>query len=488
MKLVMHRATMKYYFDYLQLKLNEYTKLNNLSFMNIEYKYFEYKKNLYKIFNSKDIINIYNPIDHDIINEFKKIKCKLNIYDNLTQICSVNDYDEYLNEKNPMIHHSFYIWFRKKYNILMNNNKPIGNKWSFDKENRIPFPKNQENEIEKLSKFNYIEDSKINKYLTEAKKYVNNNFKNNHGSSEYYLPITFEQAKYHFKKFIDKKLNNFGPYEDAVHSDITYGYHSVMSPIINIGLITPNYIIKYLLSYMDKLKIKIQSLEGYIRQLFWREFCIFTYLYKSNELEKGNFFNHTNKINNTWYNATTPIEPINNIINKALTYGWVHHIERLMYLGNLFLLLQIHPKYVYKWFMELFIDAYPWVMIPNVYGMSQFSAGNIMMKRPYFSSSNYLFKLSNYKKIKYEKIIITGDKSIINNNTNKNTTNENNGTNNYEWYEIWNALYYNFINNNSAFLSKNYSTANSVLLWKRKNSNEKNSYINISKLFIDKYL
>ena len=125
--------------------------------------------------------------------------------------------------------------------------------------------------------------------------------------------------------------------------------------------------------------------------------------------------------------------------------------------------------------MELFIDAYPWVMIPNVYGMSQFSSGNIMMKRPYFSSSNYLFKLSNYKKVKYEKI-------NLNNNKNNNINNK------YQWYEIWNALYYNFINNNSTFLSKNYSTANSVLLWKRKSINEKNEYINISKLFIDKYL
>ena len=145
-----------------------------------------------------------------------------------------------------------------------------------------------------------------------------------------------------------------------------------MSPIINIGLITPNYIIKYLMNHIDKYKIKIQSLEGYIRQLFWREFCIFTYLYKSKELEKGNFFNHTNKINISWYNASTPIEPINNIINKALKYGWVHHIERLMYLGNFALLCKIKPKEIYNWFMICFIDSYEWVMVANVFGMSQY--------------------------------------------------------------------------------------------------------------------
>lgn len=125
-----------------------------------------------------------------------------------------------------------------------------------------------------------------------------------------------------------------------------------MSPIINIGLITPKFIINYLNKNINKFKnIKLQSIEGYIRQLFWREFCIFVYLYKNKELESGNFFNHKNKINNSWYNATTQFGPINNIINKTLNYGWCHHIERLMYLGNIFLLLQINPKFVYKWFM-----------------------------------------------------------------------------------------------------------------------------------------
>ena len=467
MKLVMHRATMKFYYNYLIEKYN--IKKNNI-------RYIDFNKNIKSIFKKNDEIYIYNPLDHEILEEINSFNCKVNMIDNPGHICSINDFDEYLsknvldnklNEKS-FSHHSFYIWFRKKYTILMNKDKPLGNKWSFDKENRLSFPKNKEEEINSLD--NYLDKNKNkDKYLVEAKIYVNKHFQNNHGSDEYYLPITFEEAKMHFKKFIKDKLNNFGPYEDAVNSEITFGYHSIMSPIINIGLITPKFIIDYLIKNLDKLKnIKIQSIEGYIRQLFWREFCIFVYLYKNKELENGNFFNHKNKINHSWYNATTQFGPINNIIQKALNYGWCHHIERLMYLGNIFLLLQINPKNVYKWFMELFIDAYPWVMSPNVYGMSQFSAGNIMMKRPYFSSTNYLFKLSNYKKIKYEKIILNNE--------------------NYDWSEIWNSLYYNFIDCNKLFLSKNYSTANMVSIFNKKSKIEKEKYKNISNLFIEKYL
>jgi deoxyribodipyrimidine photolyase-related protein len=497
MKLVMHRSTMKFYYEYLIEKYKYLKQIHNIIF-----KYIEFDCNITKMFNKNDEIYIYNPLDHDIMKYFNDIDCQLHIIDNPGHICQIKNFEEYLNEKNPIIHHSFYIWCRKKFNILMDKDKPIDNKWSFDKENRLPFPKNEEQNINNIDRKNFKIDNKKNKdnsfneYLSEAKIYINKHFKNNHGSDNYYLPITFDQAKKHFKKFIKYKLDNFGPYEDAVHSDIIFGYHSVMSPIINIGLITPKYIIKYIMNNLNKFKnIKLQSIEGYIRQLFWREFCIFVYLNKNKELESGNFFNHKNKIDKTWYNGTTQLGPINNIIQKALNYGWSHHIERLMYLGNIFLLLQIHPKYVYKWFMELFIDAYPWVMSPNVYGMSQFSAGNIMMKRPYFSSTNYLFNLSNYKKISYPKIKLDNGKikldkgkNKLDNGKNKLDNGKNKLYNEYEWYEIWNSLYYNFINNNSKFLSKNYSTANMVLLWNKKSKIEKEQIINISKLFIKKYI
>ena len=190
---------------------------------------------------------------------------------------------------------------------------------------------------------------------------------------------------------------------------------------------------------------------------------------KNKELETENFFNHKRLIDDSWYNGSTGVQLIDDIIKKALEYGWVHHIERLMYIGNFMLITKTHPKESYKWFMELFIDAYPWVMVPNVYGMSQFSAGNIMMKRPYFSSSNYINKMSTYKK-KYD----TYDKIKIEKTE-------------LEWFEVWDSLYYNFINDNKKYLESNYSSANIVRIWNNKEIKEKEKLLEISKNYLLEY-
>jgi deoxyribodipyrimidine photolyase-related protein len=221
----------------------------------------------------------------------------------------------------------------------------------------------------------------------------------------------------------------------------------------------------YIIKLITKKITNIQSQEAFIRQLFWREYCVLIYMFNK-DIEKINFFNHTNNLHSSWYNGTTQFEIINNLINKSLTYGWVHHIERLMFIGNIMLLTQIKPIKVYKWFTEMFIDAYPWVMVPNIYGMSQFSCGSLMMKRPYFSSSNYIDKMSNYKK-----------KPNLLQKININNID-------YEWYIIWDCLYYNFINNNIDYFSKNYSTANIVNIWKKKTKKEQNEIIKIANDFI----
>jgi len=459
MKLVMHRATMKLYFDYLQ---NNYD--NKIEYINF-YEKIDKKVN----FNKFDLLKVYNPTDHDIMKEYnnisKKYKIQNEIIDNPSFICTFSDYKEYLDQseiKNPFNHHSFYIWARRKYNILMNGDKPIGGNWSFDKENRLPFPKDYTKDI----KFK----NNNNKYILEAKKYINKYFSDNQGNDEYYLPIDFKGSKKHFKKFMKERLNDFGPYEDAMNKKIIFGNHSVMSPIINIGLITPIYIINEIQNYYKKnKKIKIESVEGYIRQLFWREFCVLVYLFKDKELEETNFFKHKNKLSDEWYNGSTNFDIMNDLIHKALKYGWLHHIERLMYIGNFMLITKTDPIYVYKWFMEMFIDAYPWVMKPNVYGMSQFSTGPLMMKRPYFSSSNYIDKMSNYKRKSniLNKIKINGEE--------------------YEWYEIWDCLFYNFINSNYKYLSKNYSTANIANVWRKKNKVDQDKILKISNYYFKNY-
>ena len=130
------------------------------------------------------------------------------------------------------------------------------------------------------------------------------------------------------------------------------------------------------------------------------------------------------------------------------------------------LLMKIDVNDIYKWFMEMFIDSYEWVMIPNIYGMSQYNS-DIMMTRPYFSSSNYICKMSSYKKNKYEKINIDN--------------------NEYYWNEIWDTLYYSFINDYKNILKNNYAFANAVNNWSKFKPDKKKEILHIANLFIDHY-
>jgi deoxyribodipyrimidine photolyase-related protein len=136
-----------------------------------------------------------------------------------------------------------------------------------------------------------------------------------------------------------------------------------------------------------------------------------------------NFLGHKNKMPKSFYSGETGILPVDNTIKKIINTAYCHHIERLMILGNFMLLTKINPLFIYEWFMEMFIDAYDWVMVPNVYAMSQFADGGTITTKPYFSSSNYILKMSNYKKGK--------------------------------WCEVWDALFYIFLDEHREIIEKN---------------------------------
>ena len=429
MKLILHRATMKFYYDYIYNNFNK-----NITYINFD-------KNYDYIF--KDDIIMYDTIDINLNNKIKKLCHKNNlnfkIYDSPLFIETFDDLKNYKDNytKNNKYHHdNFYKWQRKRLDFLMNKDKPLFNKWSFDKENRFKFDKE------------YIKNNDIkiinNDYIDEAKKYVLKNFKHNFGNIDNFIyPITFDEVDKHFKYFIKNRLSTFGKYQDGVSKDILFGSHSLLSMSLNIGLIDIKYIINKVLKKVDKHNIN--SVEGFIRQIIgWRSFVRFMYLFHYKDIIKMNNLNHKRKINDSWYNGNTNIEPIDFLINKVKNYAYLHHIERLMYMGNFFLLNKINPNDVYKWFMICFIDSYEWVMVANVYCMSQYSNDNnkiSMMNRPYFSSYNYILKMSNFKK--------------------------------GEWCNIWESLYYNFINDNIDILKNNYSTAIMVKHWLKKSKKDK---------------
>jgi len=407
-KLVLHRASMRYFYDE-EIKCQKHY---------IEFDT-ELEEVLKKLKNSRIIV--YEPKDFLLENRLNKLakeyKIEIEFIPNPGFLTSPEIYNEYFdNHKYFMT--PFYIEQRKRLNILVDkNSKPLHGKWTFDTENRLKIPKNLE--IPKIKFFGN------NEYVLEAKKYIEKHFTNNLGITDNFIyPINHKEALNALHVFLKERLNEFGPYEDAMKIDSVFNFHSVLSSSINIGIITPQEIIRETLEYAKEHKVNFASLEGFIRQIIgWREFMMIIYERDGVTERKSNFFNHKNKLPKSFYNATTGIKPVDDTIIKANNFAYSHHIERLMVMGNFMCLCEIEPDEIYKWFMEYYIDAYDWVMVPNVYGMSQFADGGLITTKPYVSSSNYILKMSDYKKD--------------------------------EWCEIWDGLFWRFLHKNKAKIASN---------------------------------
>ena len=296
--------------------------------------------------------------------------------------------------------------------------KPSGGKWTFDTENRKKYPAKKTPPS--------IQYPDIDAYYKEAKEYVADHFSDHYGNlTEFPLyPTNYESTKDWLNQFFEQRFMEFGTYEDAIVAENSILNHSVLTPMLNVGLITPIEIIEACLIYAKEHEIPINSTEGFVRQIIgWREFIRGIYESRGSEERTTNFWKFTKKIPPSFYDGTTGIPPIDKTIKKILKTGYCHHIERLMVLGNFMMLCEFDPDEVYRWFMELFIDSYDWVMVTNIYGMSQFADGGLMATKPYISGSNYLMKMSNYKK--------------------------------GEWQAVWDGLFWRFMHTHRDFFLSN---------------------------------
>ena len=343
---------------------------------------------------------------------------QLTIVDSSGFLTSKADFTAYNQSVNRPFMHTFYQQQRRKLNILVDHEgKPLHGKWSFDEDNRKKLPKDIHIPPQP--------QSKQTEHTRSVITLVNDLFPDHPGDTQnFYWATTRKQALKNLNVFLSERLQDFGPYEDAIDRAGVFLFHSALSPYLNMGLVTPKEIVQRTLAYAEKHDAHFPSLEGFIRQIIgWREFIRGIYHEYDGKLQT-NFFGHKRRMNKCWYDGTTGIPPLDDSIHKALKHGYTHHIERLMILGNIMLLCEIHPEEVYQWFMEMYVDSADWVMAPNVYGMSQFADGGIFATKPYIGGSNYILKMSNYSK--------TGD-----------------------WPDTVNGLYWRFISRNRKVFEKN---------------------------------
>ena len=301
------------------------------------------------------------------------------------------EFTEFCKDKKFLLQANYYKKNRKYFDILVEDNKPIGGKWSYDEMNRLKVPKGYEIPSLPLIK-EHADHQKISEFIEK-------NFSDHPGLIHIFTPYTNEQAEEWLEIFFAKRFNDFGPYEDAIVENEHFLLHSILSSSLNMGLITPKRVIEMALNYAETHKIPLNSLEGFVRQIIgWREFIRGVYQNYSEKMIQRNYWNHQRKMKDCWYDGTTGIPPLDNAITGAHNYGYTHHINRLMILSNIMNMAGLHPDEIYKWFMEMFIDSSDWVMVPNVYGMGTFADGGTFATKPYICGSSYILRMSNFKK------------------------------------------------------------------------------------------
>lgn len=307
--------------------------------------------------------------------------------------------DHFSSRKRPFMA-AFYEAQRKRMGLLLDERGgPVGGRWSYDDENRRGMPK-------KGLAVPPEPRSPRRPEVDEATRYVEDRFGDYPGKiGPFAYAVTHEDASAWLDAFLEWRLEGFGPWEDALSGRERVLFHSVLTPALNIGLITPSRVVDRTLSFAAERKVPIASLEGFLRQIVgWREFILQMYLRHGVEMRNANFFEHHRPLPPGFWTGKTGVAPVDLVVDRVLETGYAHHIERLMVLGNFLLLCEVDPVRVNDWFMELFIDAYDWVMVPNVFGMSQFADGGIFTTKPYFSGSNYLRKMSDYTSGPWEEL------------------------------------------------------------------------------------
>jgi deoxyribodipyrimidine photolyase-related protein len=304
-----------------------------------------------------------------------------------------DDFADFAGDAETLTMADFYRRQRRTLGVLVDaDGKPEGGKWSFDADNRRKLPASVDPpEWPDVARRDHARD---------VIRIVSENFAGHPGSADdFRWPTTRREARDWLDAFAAQRLECFGPYEDAVSKRSVGVFHSMLSPLLNTGLLLPDEVLACVLDAAAEHDVPLQSTEGFVRQLIgWREFVRGIYRVYDERQSTANFWQHERSLTDAWYTGETGIPILDDTINTALEYGWTHHIPRLMVAGNLMTLCEIEPKQAWRWFMEMYVDSSEWVMGPNVFGMALFSDGGIFATKPYICGSNYLRKMSDYGK------------------------------------------------------------------------------------------
>ena len=307
-------------------------------------------------------------------------------------LCTPEEFAEHANGRKQLRLEYFYRELRRKHDVLMNGDQPVGEKWNFDAENRGSFDRHGPVDLPTPRSF------RPNAVAREVIALVNSRFPDHPGSLDRFdWPTTGRQAQQALEEFVAYRLPLFGVYQDAMWTDEPFLYHSRLSVAMNLKLLDPRMVIRAAEVAYEQGRVPLASAEGFIRQILgWREYVRGIYWHFMPDYIHLNKMNAKHPLPGFYWTGDTEMQCLSQVIQQTLQTGYAHHIQRLMVTGLFALLLGVEPAAVHEWYLAVYVDAVEWVELPNTLGMSQFGDGGIMASKPYIATGKYIKRMSNY--------------------------------------------------------------------------------------------
>ncbi|QYX56150.1 cryptochrome/photolyase family protein [Roseovarius sp. SCSIO 43702] len=305
-------------------------------------------------------------------------------------IASQREFDDWADGRKSLRMEYFYREMRRKTGLLMEDGEPAGGKWNYDHENRKP----ADRDLFRSEPMQFTPDDVTEDVLA----LVEDRFGDNFGTLRpFTFAVTRAQALRALDHFAKRQLPEFGDYQDAMLCDDRFLNHSLLSPYINLGLLSPLEVCERVAEEWKADRVPINSAEGYIRQIIgWREYVRGLYFHEGPDYPTRNVLDHDRDLPWMYWGGETRMNCVAHAVGQTRDEAYAHHIQRLMVTGNFALLAGIDPRQVHEWYLAVYVDAYEWVEAPNTVGMSQWADGGIIASKPYVSSGNYIDRMSDY--------------------------------------------------------------------------------------------
>jgi len=300
----------------------------------------------------------------------------------------------------------FYRHMRQKHEVLMQGSEPVGGQWNFDAENRKAWTGSPAAATDTRATHDHsalwqtIVASGIKTFGQPQ-------------AQSFRWPINRQQALAQLEHFIEHVLPDFGDFQDAMHTEQPFLFHSLISFALNTKMLHPREVIDAAQNAWQKGRAPLAAVEGFIRQILgWREYVRAIYWSQMPGYTESNALKHHTPLPHWFWSGQTRMQCLSKSIGQSLETAYAHHIQRLMVIGNFALLAEIDPQALHRWYLGIYIDAFEWVEAPNTLGMSQFADDGLLATKPYVSSAAYINRMSNYcKGCHYDKKARTGDRA-----------------------------------------------------------------------------